>query len=136
MAPPAKTQPVQWNGLGRRKTATVRIFLRPGSGKITVNGKDVQDYFTRARHFEAIYQPFERTHTLNQFDVIATMRGGGISGQADAIKLGIARALQRMEPTHHQALKDSHCLTRDPREKERKKYGQKRARKQFQFSKR
>ncbi|MCG3150860.1 MAG: 30S ribosomal protein S9 [bacterium] len=126
----------QWHGLGRRKTATVRVFLRPGSGNIVVNGKDSHDYFTRARHFEAILQPFEVTGTLNQYDVLVTARGGGVVGQADAIKLGIARALERMDPAMRQVLKSNHCLTRDPREKERKKYGQKRARKQFQFSKR
>lgn len=126
----------QWHGLGRRKTATVRIFLRPGSGTITINGKDSREYFNRARHFQAILQPFEATGTLNQYDVIVNATGGGVVGTADAIKLGIARALERMDPAMRHVLKTAHCLTRDPREKERKKYGQKRARKQFQFSKR
>ncbi|HYE76694.1 MAG TPA: 30S ribosomal protein S9 [bacterium] len=135
MATPTPIQ--QFHGLGRRKTSTVRIFLRPGgTGKITVNGRDVQDYFNRARHFEAIHRPLEVTGRLRDHDVVITAEGGGMTGQADAIKLGIARALEKEDPSLRHVLKDSGCLTRDPREKERKKYGQKRARKQFQFSKR
>lgn len=137
MATPTHTPILQFHGLGRRKTATVRIFLRPGgSGKITVNGRDLNDYFNRAKHFEAVMRPLEVTNHTRDHDIIATAEGGGMTGQADAIKLGIARALEREDPTLRHVLKDSGCLSRDPREKERKKYGQKRARKQFQFSKR
>lgn len=126
----------QYIGTGRRKTAVARVRIKPGTGKIIVNGKPLNEVFNRPAHLVAIYAPLKAVNRENQFDVWATTCGGGISGQADAIKLGIARALVNYMPELRTQLKAEGCLTRDPREKERKKYGQKRARKRFQFSKR
>lgn len=127
---------IQYLGTGRRKNAVARVRIKPGTGIFTVNGKPLNEVFNRQAHLVAIYQPLKAVNRENQFDIWATIRGGGISGQADAIKLGLARALERFMPDLRKQLKVEGCLTRDPREKERKKYGQKRARKRFQFSKR
>jgi small subunit ribosomal protein S9 len=123
--------------VGRRKTATARVYLRPGKGKFTVNGDTIQAHFgDRPIVEQIIKQPLKDTHTLTKYDVTVTVRGGGVLGQAGAIRHGIARALIDANPALRPALKRAGFLTRDPRMKERKKYGQKGARKRFQFSKR
>jgi len=121
---------------GRRKTSVARVWLFPGTGKITVNGKDLLDYFGRRTLDMIIRQPFLVTGTEGQYDVRATVKGGGLSGQAGAMLLGIARALVKMNEEFRRGLREKGFLTRDPRMKERKKYGQPGARKRFQFSKR
>lgn len=126
----------QFYGTGRRKSAVARVFLRPGEGKITVNGKDFQSYFQGVlRAFQAL-QGFKETGTAGRYDTVITVKGGGPSGQIDAIKLGIARALVQSNPDFRTALKPHGLLTRDAREVERKKYGLKKARRAPQFSKR
>ncbi|MDG5768176.1 30S ribosomal protein S9 [Balneolales bacterium ANBcel1] len=122
--------------LGRRKTSTARVHVTPGSGKITVNKKDFETYFVLPAQRNTINLPFEVTETTGKYDVKVTVRGGGITGQADAVQLGVARALNTMEPETHTVLKSHDLLTRDDRMVERKKYGQPKARKNFQFSKR
>jgi len=122
--------------IGRRKTSVARVFLNEGSGKITINGKDFAEYFTVPAHQKAVLAPFGVTETEGKFDVKATIKGGGVTGQADALKLGIARALVEVNPEFKPVLKKDKLLTRDPRMVERKKYGQPKARKKFQFSKR
>jgi small subunit ribosomal protein S9 len=127
----------QYLGTGRRKTATARVYLRPGKGKITINARPSLKFFSeRATLEQVIRQPLLETHTATKYDVLVNVGGGGPTGQAEAIRHGIARALCRANPDHRPALKKAGLLTRDPREKERKKYGQKGARKRFQFSKR
>lgn len=122
---------------GRRKTAVGRIWLvKPGSGQIKVNDRPIEEYFGRETSQMVIRQPFEITSTVGQFDVIATARGGGLSGQAGAIRHGISKALELADPSLRIPLKRAGFLTRDPRAKERKKYGQRGARARFQFSKR
>jgi len=121
---------------GRRKDAVARVWLKPGSGKITVNGRDQQVYFARPTLRLVINQPFGITDRADQFDVIATVKGGGLSGQAGAVLHGIAQALSRYEPTLRTTVKRAGFLTRDSRVVERKKYGKAKARKSFQFSKR
>lgn len=122
---------------GRRKTATARVFLRPGKGRIEVNGKSWNEYFGNLPDAEAlIKKPLKETHTLTKYDIKITVSGGGKMGQAGAICHGIARALIEANPAYRHSLKQAGLLTRDPRMKERKKYGQKGARKRFQFSKR
>lgn len=123
-------------GTGRRKSSVARVRLIPGSGNITVNGRDVHDYFGLDTLKLVINQPFGVTETIGKFDVIATVAGGGISGQAGAIRHGIARALLQANAEYRSALKKAGLLTRDPRMKERKKYGLKAARRASQFSKR
>ena len=123
-------------GTGKRKCAIARVRLRRGSGKIEVNGLEADKYFPRQAQLNAVRLPFEVIGHPGDFDVIATVKGGGIAGHADAMKLGIARALMTFDATFRGQLKGAGCLTRDSRIKERKKYGQKRARKKFQFSKR
>ncbi len=122
--------------IGRRKTSVARVFMNEGTGKIIVNGKDFTEYFTVPTHQKAILSPFNVTETEGKFDVKATIKGGGVTGQADALKLGIARALVEVNPEYKPLLKQEKLLTRDPRMVERKKYGQPKARKKFQFSKR
>ena len=122
--------------IGRRKTSVARVFLSEGTGKIIVNGKDMTEYFTVPTHQKKIMQPYQLTETEGKFDVKATIKGGGITGQADALQLGIARALVEVNPEFKPVLKKDKLLTRDPRMVERKKYGQPKARKKFQFSKR
>ena len=123
-------------GTGRRKTSIARVRIKPGAGNYIVNEEPVKEAFIRQAHLNSVYAPLKAVNKEGQFDVWADTRGGGMTGQADAIKLGLARALERFNPEFRKFLKDEGCLTRDPREKERKKYGQKRARKKFQFSKR
>ena len=126
----------QYYGTGRRKTSTARVFLRPGSGTITVNHRAFDAFFPTAALRTQIRQPFKLTETTDQFDVLATVAGGGVSGQAGAVRLGIARALVEFNAELRKRLKDEGLLTRDARAKERKKYGMAGARKRFQFSKR
>ncbi len=121
---------------GRRKTSTARVWLTPGSGKMTVNKLEFIDYFGREVLKLLVEQPFEAVDAVSKFDVVAKVKGGGKSGQAGAMLLGIARALIDFDPEFRSALKKHKFLTRDPREKERKKYGQPGARKRFQYSKR
>ena len=121
---------------GRRKESVARVWLKPGSGKIMVNGREVLQYFKRDTLEMLIRQPFEVTQTEGQYDVIATAKGGGLSGQTGAIVHGISRALVTVNEEFRPSLKSNGFLTRDPRMKERKKYGQPGARKKFQYSKR
>lgn len=121
---------------GKRKCAIARVRIKPGEGKITVNGKDAPDYFTRYAQVLRAALPLRAADRETSYDVIANVYGGGIAGQADAVRLGIARALEKREPDLRAVLKKAGCLTRDSRIKESKKYGQKGARKKFQFSKR
>ncbi len=121
---------------GRRKDAVARVWIKPGSGKVTVNDKDQEQYFARPVLRMILEQPFDVTERKDQFDVICTVKGGGLSGQAGAVRLGISRALVNFEPGLRPALKAAGYLTRDSRVVERKKYGKKKARRSFQFSKR
>ncbi len=121
---------------GRRKDAVARVWVKPGTGKITVNGRDQETYFARPTLRLVINQPFTITDRSGQYDVICTVKGGGLSGQAGAVKHGIAQALSKYEPALRSAVKAEGFLTRDPRVVERKKYGRAKARKSFQFSKR
>jgi small subunit ribosomal protein S9 len=126
----------QYYATGKRKESVARIWLAPGSGQILVNKKNLVEYFRRQTLEMIIKQPFAITHTEGQYDVQATVTGGGLSGQAGAMLLGISRALVKVNGELKKPLRDAGFLTRDPREKERKKYGQPGARKHFQFSKR
>ena len=121
---------------GRRKDAVARVWIKPGSGKITVNGRDQEVYFARPTLRLVINQPFGVAERDGQYDVICTVKGGGLSGQAGAVKHGIAQALTRFEPALRTMVKRAGFLTRDPRVVERKKYGRAKARRSFQFSKR
>jgi small subunit ribosomal protein S9 len=123
-------------GTGRRKTSTARVFLRPGTGKITVNDRTLESNFPAESLRLVIRQPLVITENAERFDVLATTAGGGVSGQAGALRLGIARALVEYNAELRSALRKAGLLTRDPRAKERKKYGMAGARKRFQFSKR
>jgi small subunit ribosomal protein S9 len=122
--------------VGRRKEAVVRVYVTPGSGKMTINGKDVQDYLGRETLVFLVKEPLEATETMEKFDVDARAVGGGVNGQAGALRLGLARALVKIDERFHPMLKARGLLTRDPRMRERKKYGLAGARKRFQFSKR
>jgi small subunit ribosomal protein S9 len=126
----------QYYATGRRKTSTARVFLRPGSGAIKVNHREFEAFFPREALRMAIRTPLVLTETADKFDVLATVAGGGVSGQAGAVRLGIARALVSYNAELRKALKNEGLLTRDARAKERKKYGMAGARKRFQFSKR
>ena len=121
---------------GRRKDATARVWLKPGSGQITINGKDQGIYFARPTLRLVINQPFDVAERRGQYDVVCTVKGGGLSGQAGAVKHGIAQALTRYEPALRTTVKRAGFLTRDSRAVERKKYGKAKARRSFQFSKR
>lgn len=121
---------------GKRKDAVARVWIRPGSGKVTVNGKDMSEYFARPVLQMILRQPFQVAGVEDQFDVMATVKGGGLSGQAGAVKHGISKALQLYDPGLRPALKAAGFLTRDSRVVERKKYGKRKARRSFQFSKR
>lgn len=123
-------------GTGRRKTATARVFVREGSGKIVVNGKELKDYFTSLDQVRVVQQPLVVTSSDNKYDILINVVGGGLNGQAAACLHGIARALTQIDPDCHTALKANGYLTRDSRMVERKKYGQRGARRRFQFSKR
>ncbi|MEM0943209.1 MAG: 30S ribosomal protein S9 [Pseudomonadota bacterium] len=121
---------------GKRKDAVARVWVKPGSGKVTVNGKEMAAYFARPVLQMVIAQPFGVANVVGQFDVFATVRGGGLSGQAGAVKHGISKALSLYDPEMRPALKAAGFLTRDARVVERKKYGRRKARRSFQFSKR
>ena len=127
---------VQYLGTGRRKTSVARVFLRSGKGAITVNGRPMTDYFTTESSRAVVRQPLLATETADKFDVLILADGGGFTGQAGAARLGISRALVEFNTELRGRLKSLGFLTRDPRAHERKKYGQKGARKRFQFSKR
>jgi small subunit ribosomal protein S9 len=124
------------NALGRRKNAVARVFVKDGSGKITVNKKELTTYFPIPTLQYVINQPLELTESVGKYDIHANIDGGGVSGQAEALKLAIARALCKINPEHRPVLKAKGLMRRDPRMVERKKPGQKKARKKFQFSKR
>ncbi len=126
----------QYQAVGRRKTSVARVYLRPGTGKVVVNKRDMTEYFPLEWRQRAVVAPFDVTTTTGQFDVLVNAKGGGLTGQAEAIQLGIARALLVFNEELRKPLRDAGYLTRDPRMVERKKYGQPKARKQFQFSKR
>ncbi|GAW33883.1 MAG: 30S ribosomal protein S9 [Roseovarius sp.] len=121
---------------GKRKDAVARVWIKPGSGKVVVNGKPINEYFARPVLQMILKQPFTVSGTEDQFDVMATVKGGGLSGQAGAVKHGVSKALQLYDPSLRGALKAAGFLTRDSRVVERKKYGRAKARKSFQFSKR
>ncbi len=121
---------------GKRKTAIARVRMQLGTGNVLVNGKPMDEYFVREVLRTVVKQAFEAANAMERYDVIAKVHGGGSSGQADAVRHGIARALEKTDPTLRTALKKKGLLTRDARKKERKKYGQKGARARFQFSKR
>ena len=121
---------------GRRKEAVARVWLMPGSGKVTINKRDIDNYFGRATSKMILRQPLQLTEQNGKYDVYANVCGGGLSGQAEAIKLGVTRALMLVNPSFRPSLKAAGYVTRDPRAKERKKYGQRGARARFQFSKR
>ncbi|MEA2041047.1 MAG: 30S ribosomal protein S9 [Bacteroidota bacterium] len=122
--------------IGRRKTANARVYLSPGSGKITINKKDVDEFFTVPELRIKVRQPLNELELSESYDVMANVSGGGIKGQAESVRLGIARALVKIDPENKPALKKEGYLVRDPRKVERKKPGQPKARKKFQFSKR
>jgi len=126
----------QYYGTGKRKTSTARVFLMPGTGQIVVNRMEFKEYFKSKAQHEMVTQPLVLTEHSEEFDVYINVKGGGSSGQAGASRLGISRALLKFDSDLRQKLKKAGCLTRDPRIKERKKYGQPGARKRFQFSKR
>jgi small subunit ribosomal protein S9 len=130
------TDLVQYYGTGRRKTAVARVFLRPGSGDFKVNGRAFEQYFLTESQRSSAKEPLVSTESAASFNVIANVSGGGVNGQADALKLGIARALMQFNAELRKKLKSEGLVSRDSRSKERKKYGQKGARKRFQFSKR
>mgnify|MGYP003531775009 FL=1 len=127
---------VQYNAVGRRKSSVARVYLTAGTGIITINGRPFEDYIPVAALRLDVLQPLELTETTNKFDINVNVNGGGVSGQAGAIRLGITRALMEVNPDYRQTLKPAGFVTRDPRAKERKKYGLKGARRAPQFSKR
>ena len=127
---------VRYYDTGKRKSAIARVWLMPGSGKITVNRRPFEAYFPLETHKTLIQEPLRITHTLGQYDILITVRGGGVSGQAAAIRHGISKSLLHTDSALRPTLKQAGFLTRDSRVKERKKYGQKKARKRFQYSKR
>lgn len=134
---PAKPDAGGWVwGTGRRKSAVARVRVRPGEGGFTINGRDVDQYFSEPQHQLAARRPLQVTQTEGKLEVVVRAHGGGITGQADAVLLGVARALVGYDPTLEATLREHGFLTRDPREVERKKYGQAGARRKFQFSKR
>ena len=127
---------IQYYGTGRRKTSTARVYLRPGSGNITVNKREFNSYFPNEALQMIIRQPLSLTDTIGKFDILVNVDGGGTAGQAGAVRHGITRALMEFNSDLRPTLKKAGLITRDPRQKERKKYGQKGARARFQFSKR
>ena len=127
---------VKYGATGRRKTAVARVNLSPGTGKIVVNNRPFEQYFARETDRITILEPLKMTQTLNKFDIIANVGGGGLTGQAGALRLGLSRALSACADENKPTLKKANCLRRDPRMKERKKPGQKGARKKFQWVKR
>ncbi|MFL6273602.1 MAG: 30S ribosomal protein S9 [Blastocatellia bacterium] len=127
---------IQNYGTGRRKSATARVFMKPGTGEIIVNKRKLEEYFDNEVHRMVIRQPLQLTDTAGKFDILVNVDGGGKAGQAGAVRHGVTRALIEFNPEFRTRLKRAGFVTRDPRAKERKKYGQKGARKRFQFSKR
>ena len=127
---------IQYYGTGRRKTSTARVYLRPGTGNIVVNKREFDSYFPNEALRAIIRQPLRLTETVDRFDILVNVDGGGTAGQAGAVRHGITRALMEFNADLRPALKKAGLVTRDPRQKERKKYGQKGARARFQFSKR
>lgn len=125
-----------WHAVGKRKTAIARVWVKPGSGNIIVNNKTLDEYISRESGVEVVKQPLEITETVGKYDIRVNVRGGGVLGQAGAIRHGISRALVTINPEFRTPLKKAELLTRDPRMKERKKYGQPGARARFQYSKR
>ena len=136
MATAPAAEVTKWYATGKRKSAIARVWIKPGSGEVQVNGEPVAAYFTRQTSQMIVAQPFQLTDTVGKFDVTANVAGGGKAGQADAVKYGIAKALTRFNKDLRGVLKKAGFLRRDARIKERKKYGQKGARKRFQYSKR
>ena len=126
----------EYQAIGRRKTSTARVYLRPGDGSVTVNERDAEEYFPVAWRRRELDMPFEVTDTIGQFNVLVNVSGGGLTGQAEAVRLGIARALVEYDEELREPLRDAGYLTRDDRMVERKKYGQPKARKKSQYSKR
>lgn len=126
----------QYYATGRRKTSTARVFLKPGKGKFLINKRELEEYFRTADNVNLVVQPLKATGTQDKYDLFITVKGGGISGQAGAVAHGIARALTQVNDEYRNTLKKRGLLKRDPRMKERKKYGQRGARARFQFSKR
>lgn len=124
------------NATGRRKSAVARVYIKQGSGNISINGRDYKEYFPVAHMQGAVMQPLTEVQVQSIYDVVATVVGGGVKGQAEAVRLGIARALTEINAEFRSPLKAQKFLTRDPRSVERKKYGQPKARRRFQFSKR
>jgi small subunit ribosomal protein S9 len=131
----ANTAP-RFGATGKRKNSTARVWMEPGNGQIKVNERTLETYFPREAHRMLVLQPLQVTNTTGRFDIAVNVAGGGVTGQAGAVRHGIAKALLEAEPTLREALKKNGLLTRDPRVKERKKYGQKGARRRFQYSKR
>ncbi len=127
---------IHWWGTGRRKRSVARVRIKPGTGVITVNSRDMGDYFPRREHRELALAPLKATGTAERYDIIVTIKGGGVSGQAGALRLGIARALFKADGSLESVLKEHKLLTRDPRMVERKKYGLHKARRAHQYSKR
>jgi small subunit ribosomal protein S9 len=132
----SSAQPQVIQATGKRKSAVARVRLTLGSGEIKVNGREMDEYFPRAALQIMIRTPFDKTESLGRYDIVATLCGGGVAGQAGALRHGIARAIEKLDGNQRATLKRAGYLTRDPRKKERKKYGQKGARARFQFSKR
>ncbi len=130
------TDTMKFYATGRRKTAVARVWLFDGDGKITINRRDAEAYLARSTNYKLVEQPLNATGTRDKYDVWATAKGGGLAGQAGALRLGIARALRRVNDEYRDPLKSAGYLTRDARKKERKKYGRRGARARFQFSKR
>ena len=122
--------------IGRRKTSTARVYLRPGTGQVLINRRPLEEYFKLEIRRQILLSPFEVTGTTGQYDLIVNVKGGGLTGQSEAIRLGASRALVQVDEERRKPLRDAGFLTRDPRMVERKKYGQPKARKRFQFSKR
>ena len=127
---------IQHHGVGRRKTSVARVYLRPGSGTWEINGRGLEDYFPRQSHQQHASEPLDATENAGTYDVKVVVRGGGKTGQAGAIRLGVARALLKVDEEYRPTLRQRGMLTRDPRQVERKKPGRPKARKRFQFSKR
>ncbi len=135
-APVEGVTPQKFNCTGRRKEAVARVFIKPGSGRFTVNSRPVEEYFRNVAWLNSAIEPLKFTNTQQQIDVRATVKGGGAGGQAGAVRMGLSRALAIYNAELHHGLRKNGFLTRDSRMKERKKYGQKGARKRFQYSKR
>lgn len=130
------TTPTEFVAIGRRKTSTARVYMRPGSGRVIINRRPLEEYFKMETRRHVLLSPFEVTETSGMYDLVVNVKGGGLTGQSEAIRLGASRALVQADEERRKALREAGFLTRDPRMVERKKYGQPKARKRFQFSKR